>query len=275
MKSIDNLSHIIPSIECDNKIMTGQNKLFLSEETFSINGIDILKNSLVYTNGVEVFVNLIPFNVLVAKHLATKDELENIDGENEGRVLWDRVGSVFYSFGVKTCYEFNKKYNIYKEGFPGSAAYPYLELIKNIQILSLNKIHFSSLAYSFKLEDNEVSFTDFINMGDYEFESKSGKKINIPPFVEIDLKTSNFFPLQEINIQGINTISDINYFGESDTLHFQSISKELATERIDNRSGYVLNYPTGSPIEIDFDGFVYWRGFVNDKIENWKLKLKK
>lgn len=274
MRFTNELKNIILSIERDNKIIKGENKLFFANESFNFFGLEILENSLVYNSGKVIHVNLIPFGVLINKQLVIIDDIINYEGYSGGRFLWDKDNFDFYTFGNKTCIEFNLINNVYEKEFPGSCAYPYLDLVKNTKVLSWNNINFSSLAYTFNYNNDNVFLSEFINMDDYLFETKFGKTINIPSFIQVDLKTNYFFPLLEVNLYGIYTIFDFCYIKTTDKLYFGSISKDLVTKRIDNKSGYELTHQAGSSIEIDLDGIIYWEGFVKDRIESCRYIVK-
>ena len=211
---------------------------------------------------------------MVNKQLVIIDDIINYEGYSGGRFLWDKDNSNFCTFGTNTCKDFNLRNNVYEKEFPGSCAYPYLDLVKNTKVLFWNNINFSSLAYTFDYNNDNVLLSEFINMDDYLFESKFGKTVNIPSFIQVDLKANNFSPLLEVNLFGIYTICDFTYDETTDKLYFQSISKDLVTKRIDNKSGYELLYQAGSLIEIDLDGIICWKGFVKDRIESWKLIVK-
>jgi len=108
-------------------------------------------------------------------------------------------------------------------------------------------------------------------MSDQVVKSKTNNSLVIPPFVEIE--KNNLYPLKEISILGIPTMSDINFYPETGRLTFQNISKDIETIRIDDNSGYKNIFRKNFFIEIDLDGIIYQKLSNNGVMENWRLKL--
>jgi hypothetical protein len=160
--------------------------------------------------------------------------------------------------------------NIDNIDFPASSSAPFLDSITTMEIILYNDLEFSSIWYHFVFE-NEANLTNYINMSDQVVKSKTNNSFVIPPFVEIE--KNNLYPLKEISILGIPTMSYIIFYPETGRLTFQNISKDIETIRIDDNSGYKNIFRKSFFIEIDLDGIIYQKLSNNGVMENWRLKL--
>jgi hypothetical protein len=265
---IAEFSHFISQIKSDNNIIVGQKSLFFASKDFNFMGVDILKDSLVSYNGEnKVKVNNINFESLIELGLTTWDFIRQNIKFDIHSCLW--LDGHFHTYGSSSL----KKYfsqNIDNIDFPASSSAPFLDNITTMEIILYNDLEFSSIWYHFVFE-NEANLTNYINMSDQVVKSKTNNSLVIPPFVEIE--KNNLYPLKEISILGIPTMSNINFYPETGRLTIQNISKDIETIRIDDNSGYKNIFRKNFFIEIDLDGIIYQKQSNNGVMENWRLKL--
>jgi len=174
-------------IRKDSKIAEGYSQFFIAEKDFSANGIPILKDALVFYDGVsKVKINLIGFgifqkrnvpelithqleldsdsNYMVEKSTTCGEEIYRL--RSSGRGIW---------------------HNDHFDTFTGRLSV-YKDRINNLPELDYNGIYFSPLFYEFDLIESRLYY--FVTTSMIELRIH-GKRIELPKLLEIDLSTEN------------------------------------------------------------------------------------